>query len=339
MLQADDGRAQQLDAVLPQLARPVRGCRCHATSHTKISAIPGPARSRHAELHQFFHAVLANRIRRREHVQRPALAALLHALQQLHGALAVQQEVLVHHEERAHVHRLFHLLHDIEQLIARLIEVDALAFAAEERRRGAEVAAHRTADGRNDGRCRVARAVGNAHAQHTHAEAREDFRMADGRVRVFAQITAHPGDALAANHAIGINQFVDAGDGGDVPADQDLRFGRQPANSAAHFAHLAEVRDDAGDADDVVFVRCEFLFEALERGEVEQRAGRRDVTLNHHQTPGAVKHAQRETALRARDLVVIQLHRIDGAAAELVVARIGPEDRTQQNAGLGTFGM
>src|SRR5450432_333791 len=52
-----------------------------------------------------------------------------------------------------------------------------------------------------------------------------------------------------------------------------------------------------------------------------------------------MKHAQRETALRARDLVVIQLHRVDGAAAELVVLRVWPEDRTQQNARLRSFRM
>jgi hypothetical protein len=45
-----------------------------------------------------------------------------------------------------------------------------------------------------------------------------------------------------------------------------------------------------------------------------------------------MEHAQREAALRAGDLVVIELHGIDGPAAEFVVLRIGPEDRTQQDA-------
>ena len=52
-----------------------------------------------------------------------------------------------------------------------------------------------------------------------------------------------------------------------------------------------------------------------------------------------MEHAQREAALRARDLVVIELHRIDGAAAEFVVLRVRAEDRTQQNAGAGSLGM
>ncbi len=51
--------------------------------------------------------------------------------------------------------------------------------------------------------------------------------MLNGGAGVFAEIAAHPGDAFAANNAIRINQFVDAGNGGDVSADDDLRLGRQ----------------------------------------------------------------------------------------------------------------
>jgi hypothetical protein len=52
-----------------------------------------------------------------------------------------------------------------------------------------------------------------------------------------------------------------------------------------------------------------------------------------------MEHAQRKAALRACDLIVIKLHRIDGAAAELVVSRVRAENRTQQDAGLRSFGM
>src|ERR1039458_4727434 len=45
-----------------------------------------------------------------------------------------------------------------------------------------------------------------------------------------------------------------------------------------------------------------------------------------------MEHAQREAALRARDLVVIELHGIDGSASELIVLRIRPEDRGQQHS-------
>ena len=44
-------------------------------------------------------------------------------------------------------------------------------------------------------------------------------------------------------------------------------------------------------------------------------------------------HPQRERALRARDLVVIQLERVDDATAELVVAGKGTKDGGQEHTG------
>jgi hypothetical protein len=54
--------------------------------------------------------------------------------------------------------------------------------------------------------------------------------------------------------------------------------------------------------------------------------------LNQHDAPRAMEHAQQEAALRAGDLVVIELHGINGPAAKFVVLRIGAEDRAQQDA-------
>ena len=45
------------------------------------------------------------------------------------------------------------------------------------------------------------------------------------------------------------------------------------------------------------------------------------------------------SSLGARDLIVIKLHRIDGAAAKFVVLRVWTENRTQQDAGLRAFRM
>ena len=47
-----------------------------------------------------------------------------------------------------------------------------------------------------------------------------------------------------------------------------------------------------------------------------------------------MEHAQGERALRARHLVVVQLHRVDGAAAEFIVLGVGSEDGREQNAGV-----
>ena len=52
-----------------------------------------------------------------------------------------------------------------------------------------------------------------------------------------------------------------------------------------------------------------------------------------------MKHPQGERALHAGDLVVIELHRIDGPAAVLVVLSIRPEHRGQQDAGAHSFGV
>src|SRR5436305_1908992 len=52
-----------------------------------------------------------------------------------------------------------------------------------------------------------------------------------------------------------------------------------------------------------------------------------------------MEHPQGKTALFAGYLVVIKLHRIDGAAAEFVVARIRPKYRAQQHAGSSSFRM
>ena len=52
-----------------------------------------------------------------------------------------------------------------------------------------------------------------------------------------------------------------------------------------------------------------------------------------------MKHAERKAALRTRDLIVIKLHGIDGAAAKVIILSVRSEDRTQQDAGLGSLGM
>jgi hypothetical protein len=150
------------------------------------------------------------------------------------------------------MHGLLHVLHHFEQLITRLIEVDAFSFATEESRGSAEVAPQWASNGGDDGGCRVARIVGNPHSEYVHAEAGKNFGMQNGSARSFAEIATHPTNALATHDEIGINEFVEAGDGGDVPPDDDFRFGRQAPDPAAHFANLAEVGDNTGDAHNVV---------------------------------------------------------------------------------------
>src|SRR5271166_811756 len=114
---------------------------------------------------------------------------------------------------------------------------------------------------------------------------------------------------------------------------------RKPPHSPAHLTHLPEVGDDAGDTDDVVAMRGQLSLELVEGREVEQRTGCRNILLDHHQSPGAVKHAQRKAALLTGDLVVIQLHRIDGATAEFVVLCVGAKNRCKKYSCLSSLGV
>jgi hypothetical protein len=83
----------------------------------------------------------------------------------------------------------------------------------------------------------------------------------------------------------------------------------------------------------------EFALEVLTAGEVEDGAGGGDIFLDHHDAPGAVKHAKRESALRTGHLIVIKLHGVNGAAAKFIVLRIRTKDRGKEDAGMRTLRM
>lgn len=87
-----------------------------------------------------------------------------------------------------------------------------------------------------------------------HAETGDDMRMADGSSGVLTEERAHPGNAVATDDVIGVDHLRESGDGGDVSADDDGGTGRELADHAAHFAHLADVHDDGRNADDIVMV-------------------------------------------------------------------------------------
>ena len=71
---------------------------------------------------------------------------------------------------------------------------------------------------------------------------------------ILAEIAAHPGDAFAAHDVVRVDHLFDAGNGGDVPTDDNRRIRRKLADHAAHLAHLCHIHDDRGDANDVVLM-------------------------------------------------------------------------------------
>ena len=120
----------------------------------------------------------------------------------------MEEEVLVHHEEGADAHLAGDLVHDVEQFVARLVEVDRVSLAAEHGRGGAEVAAQGAAHRGDDRGGHVAAAVAGVDAQVPRAEARGDHRMAQGPILVLAQEAAEPADALAFDDMIGVDPLV-----------------------------------------------------------------------------------------------------------------------------------
>ena len=161
--------------------------------------------------------------------------------------------------------------------------------------------------------------------------------MANRRVLVFSEKTPHPGDAFAAHDVIGVDHRFETGDCGHVSAHYEDRVRRKLPHHPAHFPDLADVDDDAGDPDDVVVVLGQFAGKAVARGKIQHRARRGNICLNHHDAPRAVKHPRRKAALRSRNLIVEQLHRIDGPASEFVILRVGAKDRAEQHARRNTL--
>ena len=158
-----------------------------------------------------------------------------------------------------------------------------------------------------------------------------------GALVVLAQESAHPRNAVALHDVVGVDHVLDPGNRRHMAAHHDGGARRHASHHPAHLGHLADVHDNRSDPHDVVRMRGELRFERLARGEVQDRGGRADILLDHQDAPRAVEHPQREWPLFARHLIVVQLHRVDLAAAEFVVLRVGAEDGTEEDAGLGTL--
>ena len=233
----------------PDEAEGVRALELGVGALLALEAEPDPG---DAEAHELVVRVLPERVRRAEDVERPRLAVLAHPLQQPQGALAVEEEVLVHHEEGARAEGLLEAPHDLEQLVPALVEAEGPALAPEHGRGRAEVAAERAADRRDHGGGRLALALAEGHAHRPRAEGGHDVRVADRRGRVLAEEGPEPRDALARDHVVGVDHLAQPRPVGDVAAHHDRGLRLVAAHDLAHQLHLADVRQDAADPDDVV---------------------------------------------------------------------------------------
>ena len=249
-----------------------------------------------------------------------------HQVQQPQRALAIQEEVLVHDEERPHTHRLLQLAHHLEQLVPGPIEVHDVAFAAEHCRCRTEVAAKRTANRRNQRGRHVAGFFAEPDAHRARGDARNDMRMAHRPVGILTQEAPHPSHTLALDDVVGIYPLLDLGNICDRAADDDGRRREVATDQFAHRPHLVHVGHDRADANDVVTVGPNLLNKAVEGWEIQERARDVDVGMNQHQTPRTMKHPQRKRFLRSRHLAVVKLHRLVRPAAVFVTLRIRAKD-------------
>ena len=174
---------------------------------------------------------------------------------------------------------------------------------------------------------------------HTLAESTGDQGMLDRRRSIFAQEGTHPTNAFAFDDEIGVDDLIEVRNRSHVATDDDRGMRRELPHHTAHVLHLAHIHHDAGNADHVVMLRGQLFLKVRERREVEHGGWSADVLLDKHDAPGAVEHAQRVRTLFAGDLVMVQLHRIDAAATELVILRIWTEDTGEQNTSLTALGM
>ena len=152
-LQSDDARTQHAYAMLSQPANKFNRVDARQLLVLRVLSFQSHPHPGDTQGHQLLDRVLLQDIRRAEQVERPRFVVLLHLLQQLERAWSVDQKIFVHHEERPHAQVRFQLAHDVEQLIATLVELDELSFATKHGGSRAEIAAHR-ATGRWDQRRR-----------------------------------------------------------------------------------------------------------------------------------------------------------------------------------------
>jgi hypothetical protein len=123
MFEADDGRALYADTVFAKFARElarVGALEFAVVRFGRLEAHPQPG---DAKVDEFLRGVFANRVGGGEYRHAPALAGLLHAMQELHGALAVQKKVLIHHEEGWDFQGALHVAHQVEEFVAGLVEL------------------------------------------------------------------------------------------------------------------------------------------------------------------------------------------------------------------------
>ena len=96
------------------------------------------------------------------------------------------------------------------------------------------------------------------YSQRTGLQAGNNFRMPDRCAVVLSQITPHPGNSFAAHIMVGVHDFLDSWNRGDVTAHDNHRLRRVLPHDPAHFANFAHVYDDRRNSHHIVIRRAQF---------------------------------------------------------------------------------
>ena len=155
--------------------------------------------------------------------------------------------------------------------------------------------------------------------------------MKDRPVLILTQKPAHPANAFALHDVVHVSPALQVRHVRDMPADDDRGARLVLSDQAAHAPDLEDVRHDRADADDVVLTHLQLFDKPLLGRKIEEGTRGLDVHLDQHQPPRPMKRAQREGVLHSRYLIVIQLHRVDQAAAVLIVTRVRAEYARQKH--------
>ena len=151
---------------------------------------------------------------------------------------------------------------------------------------------------------------------------------------------AHPGDAVALDDVVGVDHVLDPGNGGHVAADDDGRPAARISRTMRHISRTLPTLTMIDEMPTMSYWLSRSSFAKASRvGKSSTVEGAEIFSWIIMNAPRAVEHAQGERALLARHLVVVQLHRVDGAAAELIVLRVGTEDGSEQDTGLAALGV
>ena len=282
IFQADDGRTQDADPVRLQFSDQFQGVRPVQLGVAAVLALDSHPDPRNSQADQLVDRIRTQHVRRAENVQGPGFVVLLHQFQQPQRTAPMQQEVLVHHEERADLHPLLHLGHHLEQFVTGVVEVDEFTLAAEHGRCRTKIAAQGTTHRGNHRGGDVSRLVTECDAHVPGSVAGDNQRMANRLAVVLAQEPPHPADALALDHIIHVDAVFQIGNIGDVPPHHDLRRRLVVADQLAHGSHFALVGNDRADADHVVVPLAKLLDEPLPCRKIQYRTGGFDIRLDHH---------------------------------------------------------